>query len=327
MKHPNTEHECLESLYVRYNRSEYVSPDPLQYVLAYADPADREIAGLVASSLAYGRVAMILRNVGFVLARLPSPARNLRDATRGDLRRRLRGLKHRWTTGTQMAALLWGARDVVREHGSLGAFVRGTAVATDGTILPALSALVRRIVVSGGRGAGSLLPDPAHGSACKRLLMYARWMVRRDAVDPGGWEGIDPGLLVVPMDTHMHRICRAMRLTRRRTADLRAALEATARFRRLVPSDPVRYDFSLTRLGIRGDSDPGPFLEDWKRVRGRGRRGGEDGDFRRGAGARFHARRDEGEGDPVVVQGEEGRGPVLLPVGVHTRLKQGTARL
>lgn len=327
MRDPAADRACLESLYARYNRREYVSPDPLQFVLAYADPGDREIAGLVASSLAYGRVAMILRNVAFVLERLPSPARDLRDATRDGLRRRLRGLKHRWTTGAQMAALLWGAREVVRAHGSLGAFVRGAAGAQDGTILPALCALVRRIVAAGGRGAASLLPDPGNGSACKRLLMYARWMVRRDAVDPGGWDGVDPALLVVPMDTHMHRICRSMRLTRRRTADLRAALEATGRFRLLVPSDPVRYDFPLTRLGIRSDADPGPFLGEWMRIRGRGRRGGEDGDCRRGAGARFHAGRDEGEGDPIVVQGKEGRGPVLLPAGVHPRLKQGTARL
>jgi uncharacterized protein (TIGR02757 family) len=105
-----------------------------------------------------------------------------------------------------------------------------------------------------------LLPAPEAGSACKRLLMYLRWMARRDAVDPGPWQGVDPRLLVVPMDTHMYRVARALGFTRRRTAGMRAALETTAAFARFRPGDPVRYDFALTRLGIRRDTDLPAFL-------------------------------------------------------------------
>jgi uncharacterized protein (TIGR02757 family) len=96
-----------------------------------------------------------------------------------------------------------------------------------------------------------LLPDPARGSTCKRLHLYLRWMVRSDAVDPGGWRGIDPACLIVPVDVHMHRIGRALRFTQRRSPSLESAREITEAFRRIQPTDPVRYDFALTRFGIR----------------------------------------------------------------------------
>jgi uncharacterized protein (TIGR02757 family) len=105
------------------------------------------------------------------------------------------------------------------------------------------------------RGARNyLLPDPAAGSACKRLHLYLRWMVRRDAVDPGGWSRVRARQLVAPVDVHMHRLGRALGFTKRRQADARTALEITAALRRFAPHDPVRYDFALTRLGIRDDA-------------------------------------------------------------------------
>jgi len=79
--------------------------------------------------------------------------------------------------------------------------------------------------------------------------------VRRDNVDPGGWEGISPSKLVVPIDTHMHRIGLALGFSSRRQADARTALEITEGFRGFRPDDPLRYDFALTRLGIRRDAD------------------------------------------------------------------------
>jgi len=75
-------------------------------------------------------------------------------------------------------------------------------------------------------------------------------MVRADAVDPGGWEGVDPSRLLVPLDTHMFRLCRSLGLTERKCANIGACLEVTAAFRRVSPGDPVKYDFALTRLGI-----------------------------------------------------------------------------
>ena len=80
-------------------------------------------------------------------------------------------------------------------------------------------------------------------------------MVRKDNVDPGGWKAVSKSNLIIPLDVHMYRIGRRFEFTKRNQADLRTALEITEGFRNIRPDDPVRYDFALTRLGIRGDLD------------------------------------------------------------------------
>lgn len=243
----------LEELYSKYNRREYIHPDPLEFLYRYEEPADREIAGLVAASLAYGRVAQILRSVSFVLDRMPRPARFLRDSTKRSLARRFAGFRHRFTTAEELADMLTGAKRVLETHGTLGAFFAKGMRAEDETIKAVLCRFSEALRC--GTAFNSLLPCPEKGSACKRLCLYLRWMVRKDDVDPGGWKGIPTSTLLVPLDTHMHRIALALGLTRRRQADMHTALEVTRAFRRITPDDPAKYDFALTRLGIRDDLD------------------------------------------------------------------------
>ena len=257
----------LEAWYTRITRRQYVHPDPLEFVHAYGDPADQELAGLVAATLAYGNVKAILRSVGAVLERLGErPARFVRDGTPRSLAGAMRGLRHRWTGADELAALLAGARRAARRSGSLGACFRAGLSPTDADVLGALRAFVGEL---GARGAaGRLLPDPARGSACKRLHLYLRWMVRRDAVDVGAWPDVPPRLLLVPLDVHMHALARAMGLTGRRAADGRTVQEVTAAFRTVRADDPVRYDFCLTRLGLHPAARPCEFLA--QRFRNRG---------------------------------------------------------
>ena len=102
------------------------------------------------------------------------------------------------------------------------------------------------------RGLKFLLPSPSSGSACKRHHLFLRWMVRTEGFDLGLWTGgrFTPARLLLPMDTHVHRIATYLGLTRRPTADLAAAREATGWLRVLNPEDPVAYDWALSRLGI-----------------------------------------------------------------------------
>ncbi|MFH0798600.1 MAG: TIGR02757 family protein [Pseudomonadota bacterium] len=254
--------EALEELYQTCNRRELVHPDPLEFLYDYGDLHDREIAALVASSLAYGRVRQILKSVSAVLSRMsPSPCGFVKESTEKEIGRAFAGFKHRFTTGGELSRMLVGAKAAIAKHGSLhGCFAAGFKK-DDPTVLPALSRFAAEL--SGGRKM-SLLPLPGLGSACKRLNLFLRWMVRRDEVDPGGWAGVPASKLIVPLDTHMHRIGRAMGLTRRKAADMRTALEITAAFASVSPDDPVRYDFALTRLGIRDDMDAAIFLKRYK---------------------------------------------------------------
>ena len=258
---PIRRHEqTLRALRRRLNRRCYVHPDPLEFLYGYDDPEDREVAALVASSLAYGRVEQILKAVSAVLERLgPRPARMIRDQSPRRLAEKLEGFKYRFATGANVAAMLSGARRLIRARGSLAASFAAGLRPGDSTVLPAMRAFAAEL--SCGNGCGHLVPDVAAGSACKRLNLMLRWLVRRDQVDPGGWQAVPAAMLIVPLDTHMHRIGLALAATDRKTADMRTALELTAAFRRIAPADPTRYDFALTRLGIRREMSLQAFLE------------------------------------------------------------------
>jgi len=252
--------EALEQLYERYDDRAWVDPDPLVLLYEFEDVRDREIAGLVASSLAFGGVRQIMRSVEIALAPMAGrPAAFLAAIPRGELAGIYDGFRHRWATGGDLAAVLAGAAAMIEADGSLEAgFLAGLAE-DDETVIPALTAFAGRIVCGVDDDGACLLPSPCRRSACKRLNLYLRWMVRRDAVDPGGWH-VPAAKLVVPLDRHMHRFGLALGLTGRRQADLRTALEITAAFRRFSPDDPVKYDFAITRLGIRDDDDRAELL-------------------------------------------------------------------
>jgi uncharacterized protein (TIGR02757 family) len=242
----------LEGLYRKYNDRRYVSPDPLEFVHRYESQEDREVVALIASSLAFGTVKQICGSVARVLEPFGSrPALWLLEASRRDLEGALRGFRHRWITGTDMASMLRGMRAALKEHGSLRELFYARLDREDLDVAPALSRFSRYVIAKGGGFRGCLLPSPEAGSACKRLNLFLRWMVRRDAIDPGGWSEVRPAMLIVPLDTHMYRISRKLGLTERRTADLKTAREITDGFRKISPDDPVRYDFALTRLGMR----------------------------------------------------------------------------
>jgi uncharacterized protein (TIGR02757 family) len=247
----------MEALYIHYNRREFIHPDPLEFVLRYGEPVDREVVGLVASSLAYGRVRQILKSVSGVLERMgSSPGRFLMDHPRSRIEHCFQDFKHRFTGGAELSALLGGIREALLAFGSLEACFLAGCRPEDETVLPALDRFCHRLRCSCPEElTGILLPRPVWGSACKRLHLFLRWMAREDDVDPGVWKGVDPSQLIVPLDTHMFRTARALGITGRKQADLRAALEVTEAFRAISPQDPVKYDFALTRLGIRDGVD------------------------------------------------------------------------
>ena len=224
--------------------------DPISALDAFPSVRDREIVGLIAALLAYGNVKAILGGIDNALARLGPPRASLESMTEKKLLASFRSFRYRVTSGEELGALLVGVRLVIREHGSLNACFLTNLSPGDEDVVLALGGFVEELQSAAGRDLRHLLPHPARGSACKRLMLYLRWMVRRDAIDPGGWTGVSPSQLVVPLDVHLHRVARSLRLTSRRQPNLRTALEVTRALKRHRPDDPLRYDFALTRPGI-----------------------------------------------------------------------------
>ena len=242
----------LDRLYKQYNRRRYVHPDPLWFLYRYDDVRDREIAGLVASSLAYGRVKQILENVSKVLETMGrSPRGFLERSSFRSLSDVFKDFRYRFAAGNHMAALLWATKMTIDRFGSLNACFSNGMSLEDETVIPGMAFLSKNL--SSGRDTGHLIAHPEKGSACKRMNLFLRWMVRKDEVDPGGWEGISPSKLIIPLDTHMHTISLGLGLTNKKQANMRTALEITSGFKNLAPDDPVKYDFALTRFGIRDD--------------------------------------------------------------------------
>lgn len=248
----------LEAVYAAYHRQEFIHPDPLEFLRRYEHAGDREVVGFLASALAYGRVAQILKSVERVIKGMGgSPRIFLAKASREDLMMAFSGFKHRFTTDNELVDVLFAMGRVILIYGSLyECFLHGyDPEETD--IAETMAAFVEELKAHMRTGGNSLIPCPPKQSACKRLHLFLRWMVREDAVDPGGWSAVSPAKLIVPLDVHMHRMGIALGMTSRKQADLRTAREITGAFRIIAPEDPVRYDFSLTRIGIRNDVDIG----------------------------------------------------------------------
>ena len=250
--------ERLDELYEKFNQQKYLSPDPLEVVARYEDPRDKEVVAFIAAMLAYGRVASIVKNVDKVLRELGEhPAEFLVGDKGRFLDRGLEGFKHRWTTREEVQAMLIALRAMLRLHGSLEAGFAEGVRSFDESIIPAMATWTRAL---DRRNCRSLISKPEKGSACKRLHMFMRWMVRKDEIDLGLWTQVKPEQLIVPLDTHMFRVCKAMGMTLRKQPNYLAAKDITEAFKRISPEDPVKYDFALTRLGIRKDESMRQFL-------------------------------------------------------------------
>ncbi len=243
---------------------QHLANDPLSFCRRFREPYDQEIAGLIASSFAYGNVKIILRNLEQIFAVIgPSPRKFVEgfDPTEG--LRLFTGFKHRFNDSRDLCALFLAIQTILDEADSIEEFFLAGGKPEDPDITRALavfSANVLSFDYSPVFGVSSppsdsyfpfLFPSPSSGSACKRLCMYLRWMIRPDdGIDLGIWPSIPPAKLIIPVDAHIQRICSLIGFTSRKQADWKMAQEITAALRILDPLDPVKYDFSICHLGI-----------------------------------------------------------------------------
>ncbi|MDP2316166.1 MAG: TIGR02757 family protein [Pseudomonadota bacterium] len=226
--------------------------DPVRFPRAYADLRDVEVAAVLSAQLAYGRVDLFGPVIARILALADAhggPAAyvlTFDDARAADLA----GVIYRWNRGEDFVLLFRLLQAVYRRHASLGElFQPGPVGASLGAAIDTLRALTPG---EPSRGFRTWLAHPGDGSACKRWLMFLRWMVRVDGMDLGRWTHLSPRDLVIPLDTHVMRLSGFLGLTRRNDASWRTAEEVTAALRCLDPDDPVRFDFALAHLGISG---------------------------------------------------------------------------
>jgi uncharacterized protein (TIGR02757 family) len=254
----------LDALYASFNQADSAT-DPIQIVRRFDRPDDREIVGFCASALAFGRVASVIQSIERVVAIMGRrPAAYVRGFQPARHAAEFRGFTHRWIRGVDVAALLWLLRQMLDRSGTIeGFYLEGSdAAATD--VEGALESFSSRAMsldlspvygprprfTRGHPGVCYFFPRPSAGSGCKRLNLFMRWMVRKDALDLGVWRNVSSAQLIVPLDTHVIRVGRCLRLTNYSSPGWKMARDITASLRTLDPADPVKYDFSLCHLGM-----------------------------------------------------------------------------
>ncbi len=254
----------LEAAYKSHHSSYSRARDPLSLVHRYARPADQEIAAFLAALLAYGNVRIILNSAARVLDALGPELRT--GLLQNSFPQALRSFRHRFNTGEDFEVVFHWLRMALNSHGSLeGFFMAGAR--QDGQMRDLLASFVQRFTsqplpqalealhARRTRQLKYLLSDPERGSACKRLNMFLRWMVRpADGIDLGLWKSLSPAQLILPLDTHLLKTVKALKWTKSNQATWKVAESATARLREFAPLDPVRYDFALCHLSMEGGS-------------------------------------------------------------------------
>lgn len=253
----------FDHLYRAFDHAESAT-DPIQIVRRYAAVRDREVVAYIAAGLAFGRVSSVMASIEAICRVLgPTPDAFVRSFDCARDGAPLADLVHRWTRGADFVGLIWILRQMLERHGTLEAAFASRLRPDDHDLSDALEgfgtearavdlrpAYGRRVPAT--PGAHYFFARPSTGSACKRMNLFLRWMVREDGVDPGGWTTVPRRLLIVPLDTHTIRVGRCMRFTRRVTPGWKMAIEITDALRAIDPDDPVRYDFSLCHLSMMG---------------------------------------------------------------------------
>jgi uncharacterized protein (TIGR02757 family) len=252
----------LDRLYDDFNLT-HSTRDPIWTVRRYTAPDDQEVVAFIASALAFGRVQSVLQTVDAILGVMgPSPAAFLRQFT-PEQAELFGAIGHRWIRSRDLAAFAYLLHLMLADAGSLEAFFARGHLPDAGSVEDGLESFSTRALTLDLRpiygrsrpkpGVAYFFSRPSSGGACKRLNLFLRWVVRRDAVDLGLWTAVTPAQLVVPLDTHIIRVGRCLGLTRRVSPGWKMAMDITATLRTLSPGDPVRYDFSMCHLGMMGN--------------------------------------------------------------------------
>jgi len=259
--------KVLDTFYEEYDFKGRLAHDPLEIPHRYKDPRDIEVAGFIGSCLAYGRVDLFKPVIEKILSVMgKSPAVFLRDFPAERYADRF-SFKYRFNESRDILCLLYLLHKLLLRHSSLEeAFARNyhsddqdTGRMIAGFIGEITSLDTSEIYGVDARPPGLMqfLPSPSRGSACKRMNLFLRWMIRDRDIDLGIWKRIPQNRLVIPLDTHIARISRCLHLTRRASSDWKTAVEITEALKGFDPEDPLKYDFALCHQGISGICKPG----------------------------------------------------------------------
>ncbi len=256
----------LEHHYNAFDRTK-ISPDPLQFLHKFKNEKDIEIIGFISSVFAYGNVTQIINILNKITAFLGRhPHKKIKELNNDEIKSLFKNIFHRFYTGKDIVSLFIILNRVLNEFGSVkNLFMKGYDDSQPNLKIPIKSFRENILLIAKANkiqitpGILFMFADPYNGSACKRMNLFLRWMVRKDELDFGLWaspsgrrDGIPPSKLIIPVDTHIAQICRSLNITKRKNISWLMAEEITENLKKFDPVDPVKYDFAVCHIGIRG---------------------------------------------------------------------------
>jgi uncharacterized protein (TIGR02757 family) len=244
--------ELLKTKYIQFNNFDFIELDPISIPHKFSKKQDIEISGLFAAILAWGQRKTIISKLEELMHKMGnSPFDFIMNHTYNDLKS-LAGFKHRTFNDTDLFYLIEFLKTHYSKFDSLeNAFYPKESNFEMKQMLIAFNSYVFSLEDYPHR-TRKHISTPAKNSACKRLNMYLRWMVRSDEknVDFGIWDTIKPSHLICPCDVHVEKSARILGLTQRPKADWSMAVEITDNLKSIDADDPVKFDFALFGLGI-----------------------------------------------------------------------------
>jgi len=235
--------ETLDRLYLEVNKPDFIPFDPVQFPRRYKSVGDKEVAAFLSATIAWGRRDMILKSAEKMFSLLgPSPYEFVMEGKCKKFPENSRGLSiHRTFFESDLRYFCKGLKACYAKFSTLEKLFASAVDVWEGINL------FRETMAGGNKGLYSKhISNPAAGSACKRLHLALRWLVRREGpVDLGLWKSISPSSLFIPLDLHVGRTARHLGLLQRKANDKKAVIALTEKLREFCPEDPVRYDFAL----------------------------------------------------------------------------------
>ena len=246
--------ELLENLYISY-KHKFSSKDPVWILHRFGDEKDIELISLITSAYAYGSVDQINRFTRNLLERIGNkPYEFTINFEKRKDKKFLKDLYYRFNTEMDLVNLFCSLNRNLIKHTSLKNLFLSHYGKNDENIIPALTGFANELNLNsknkGGEYYHYLISNPVNKSTCKRMNLFLRWMVRKDEIDLGVWKEMDASKLVIPVDTHVARVSKKLKLVVRKSIDLKFAVELTNKLKEFDSLDPVKYDFALCHVGI-----------------------------------------------------------------------------
>ncbi len=249
----------LDYHYKTFDKSK-ISPDPLQFLHLFDDEKDIEAIGFIASVFAYGNVNQIIKTIDKILVAAENkPYDFIINFDRGNSAAKLTGIKHRFYSEDDIVSFFAALNSTYKQYDLLKnlflKYYNPEEKNLKETINKFSSRLIKEVVIhkSGiaSHGVKFMFPLPSIGSACKRMNLFLRWMIRKDELDFGLWNEIPTDKLVIPVDTHIARVCKELKLTSLKNVSWKMAEEITDNLKKYDAEDPVKYDFAICHIGMR----------------------------------------------------------------------------